>query len=116
MCALDGRRQQTAPASQHLRLVPTRRLRCCRLFTNHALALIVLASKPDIRLADLAARIDVTERAAQRIVHELADAGYLEVSKRGRCNSYRVVGEARMSQHGLGEATLANLLRAFARR
>lgn len=32
----------------------------------------------------------VTERAAQRIVSELVDAGYLERLREGRRNSYRV--------------------------
>jgi DNA-binding IclR family transcriptional regulator len=58
--------------------------------TNHAHALVCIARDPDVRLRDVAERVGVTERAAQRIVSELVDAGYLERLREGRRNSYRV--------------------------
>jgi DNA-binding transcriptional ArsR family regulator len=38
----------------------------------------------------VAERVGVTERAAQRIVSDLVDAGYLERRRDGRRNAYRV--------------------------
>jgi DNA-binding transcriptional regulator PaaX len=38
----------------------------------------------------VAERVGVTERAAQRIVSDLVDGGYLERQKEGRRNTYRV--------------------------
>ena len=58
--------------------------------TNHAHALVCIARDPGLRLRDVADRVGVTERAAQRIVSELVDAGYLERLREGRRNSYRV--------------------------
>ncbi|MFN8072817.1 MAG: winged helix-turn-helix domain-containing protein [Mycobacterium sp.] len=58
--------------------------------TNHAHALVCIARDPGLRLRDVAERVGVTERAAQRIVSELVDAGYLERLREGRRNSYRV--------------------------
>jgi DNA-binding IclR family transcriptional regulator len=58
--------------------------------TNHAHALVCIARDPDVRLRDVAERVGVTERAAQRIVSERVDAGYLERLREGRRNSYRV--------------------------
>ena len=58
--------------------------------TNHAHALLCIARDPGIRLRDVAARVGVTERAAQRIVSDLVDAGYLDRLREGRRNSYRV--------------------------
>ena len=58
--------------------------------TNHAHALVCIARDPGLRLRDVAERVGVTERAAQRIVSELVDAGYLERTREGRRNSYRV--------------------------
>jgi predicted ArsR family transcriptional regulator len=58
--------------------------------TNHAHALVCIARDPDVRLRDVAERVGVTERAAQRIVSELVDAGYLERLREGRRNSHRV--------------------------
>ena len=43
-----------------------------------------------MRMRDIAARVDITERAAQRIVAELIDAGYLDRERVGRRNRYTV--------------------------
>jgi hypothetical protein len=58
--------------------------------TNHAHVLLAIAATPDARLRDIAARVGITERAAQRIVGELEGAGYLDVRRVGRRNVYRV--------------------------
>jgi len=59
-------------------------------FTNHAHVLHCIARDPGIRIRDLAVRVGVTERAAQRLIAELVGAGYLERSRDGRRNRYRV--------------------------
>jgi DNA-binding Lrp family transcriptional regulator len=58
--------------------------------TNHAHVLLCIADDPAIRLRDVADRVGITERATQRIVAELEDAGYLSHEKVGRRNSYEV--------------------------
>lgn len=58
--------------------------------TNHARVLLEIERKPDSRLRDIAAAIDITERATQRIVTELVDAGYLKKIKEGRRNRYEL--------------------------
>jgi predicted ArsR family transcriptional regulator len=58
--------------------------------TNHAHTLLCIARDPGSRLRDVAERVGVTERAAQRIVSDLVEAGYLERTREGRRNSYRV--------------------------
>lgn len=59
-------------------------------FTNHAHVLFCLAAAPDLRVRDLATRVGITERAAQRIIAELAEAGFLVVTRTGRRNRYKV--------------------------
>lgn len=59
--------------------------------TNHAHVLLCVAADPDIRLRDIATRVGITERAAQKIVHDLVDGDYLAVTRRGRRNHYRVL-------------------------
>jgi predicted ArsR family transcriptional regulator len=66
------------------------RERSWTFLTNHAHVLLCIASDPDARLRDVAAAVGITERAAQRIVTELVDDGYLERHRTGRRNSYRV--------------------------
>lgn len=56
--------------------------------TNHAHVLIYVARHPDARISEIAAAVGVTERAAQRIVAELAEAGYLTRTRVGRRNRY----------------------------
>ncbi len=58
--------------------------------TNHAHVLLCLARDPGIRLRDVAEGVGITERAAQRIVADLVEAGYLERRREGRRNRYRL--------------------------
>jgi DNA-binding MarR family transcriptional regulator len=58
--------------------------------TNHAQVLLCLAQNPDIRLRDVAEQVGITERATQRILAELVDAGYVHTERIGRRNRYTV--------------------------
>ncbi len=58
--------------------------------TNHAQALVCIAHDPGSRLRDIGDRIGVTERAAHRIVDELATAGYITRRRNGRRNHYTI--------------------------
>jgi DNA-binding Lrp family transcriptional regulator len=58
--------------------------------TNHSHVLLCIVEDPDIRLRDVAQRVGITERAAQRIVSELEEAGYLSHERVGRRNRYEV--------------------------
>lgn len=58
--------------------------------TNHAHVLICIARRPDIRLRDVATQVGITERAVQSIVRDLEAGGYLERSRVGRRNHYRL--------------------------
>lgn len=58
--------------------------------TNHAHVLICIAREPDVRLRDVATRVGITERAVQSIVRDLEEGGYLDRSRVGRRNHYRL--------------------------
>ena len=58
--------------------------------TNHARVMMVISQDPTVRLRDIASTLDITERAAQRIVTELVDEGYLSRKREGRRNTYTV--------------------------
>jgi hypothetical protein len=58
--------------------------------TNHGRALLCIAHNPDIRMRDIAASLDITERRAHGIVTDLTEAGYLIKNKQGRRNRYEV--------------------------
>jgi len=58
--------------------------------TNHAQVLLCVAATPDIRMRDVAEHVGITERATQRILAELVEAGYVKVERVGRRNRYTV--------------------------
>lgn len=58
--------------------------------TNHARVLICIAHDPGIRLRDIGEQLGITERAAHRIIAELAAAGYVSRQRNGRRNHYTI--------------------------
>jgi predicted DNA-binding transcriptional regulator YafY len=58
--------------------------------TNHFVVLLCIAENSDVRMSEVAARVGVTERAVQRLVADLVEAGYLVRSRRGRRNHYTI--------------------------
>src|SRR5690242_20693764 len=58
--------------------------------TNHGKTLLLIADDRRIRVRDIADRLGITERATQRIVADLARAGYIERERDGRRNRYSV--------------------------
>ena len=83
--------------------------------TNHAVVLLALAADPSQRLRDVAAAVGITERAVQRIVADLENAGYLTLSRVGRRNQYALHAERPLRHpsqrhHQVGELlTLLNI-------
>ncbi len=58
--------------------------------TNHSHVLICLARDPEQRLRDVADKVGITERAVQKIVHELEEAKVLTRQRIGRRNAYKI--------------------------
>ena len=58
--------------------------------TNHSHVLVCIADNPDVLVREVAEQVGITERATQRIVAELEEAGYLSHEKVGRRNRYEV--------------------------
>lgn len=79
-------------------------------FTNHAHVLICIAADPDIRLREVAERVGITERAAQRIVAELEEAGYLHHERHGRRNHYEVRPDGHLRHPIEDHVTIGELL------
>lgn len=76
--------------------------------TNHAHVLLCVARDPGLRFRDLAVQVGITERAAQRIVADLIEAGYLTSTRDGRRNRYQLHAELPLrhpleSDHRVGE-------------
>jgi DNA-binding MarR family transcriptional regulator len=81
--------------------------------TSHTQVLLCIARDPDVRMRDVATTVGITERAAQRILSDLVEAGYVERTRVGRRNHYKVNAAKRMrhaSQDGHEIGDLLDLL------
>ena len=58
--------------------------------TNHSHVLILLNNDSGLVLREVAARIGITERAVQKIVHDLIEGGFVKCERIGRKNRYQV--------------------------
>ncbi|MGA8354748.1 MAG: helix-turn-helix domain-containing protein [Solirubrobacteraceae bacterium] len=61
-----------------------------KFLTNHAQVLACIAHDPGVLLREISERVGITERAAHRIVTELADGGYITRERNGRRNKYTI--------------------------
>jgi DNA-binding MarR family transcriptional regulator len=82
-------------------------------FTNHAHVLFCISEDPDIRLRDVADRVGITERAAQRIVAELEEAGYLTHERHGRRNHYEINGDQQLRHPVEDQVAVGELVRVL---
>lgn len=78
--------------------------------TTHARVLLLVARDPGIRLRDIAASLDITERSAFGIIADLAEAGYVVKEKAGRRNRYRVQAHLPLPEPTARERTVGEVL------
>jgi hypothetical protein len=84
--------------------------------TNHALVLLSIARDPGVRLRDIGERVGITERAAHRIVTELAAAGYISRERIGRRNRYTIEPHLPLPDPLARDQRVGDLLRVLAGR
>ncbi len=82
--------------------------------TNHSRVLAAIAEDPTTRIRDIAARCRLTERAVQKIVADLEEAGYLTHTRQGRSNAYRIEDGTILRHPADGGLTVADLLSLLA--
>jgi hypothetical protein len=84
-------------------------------FSNYGHVLVCLARNREARLRDVAADVGITERAVQKIVRDMQEAGFITVTKQGRCNRYRI-NRRKSLRHGLeSHCSVGKLLSLVAR-
>ncbi|TDD24159.1 helix-turn-helix transcriptional regulator [Nonomuraea diastatica] len=84
--------------------------------TNHARVLLAIAVDPQVRVRDIAASIGITERAAQSIVSDLEEAGYIQRNRVGRRNHYHVQPGVRFRHHTEADMPVQVLIDIFTHR
>jgi DNA-binding MarR family transcriptional regulator len=78
--------------------------------TNHTQVLLCIARDVDVTLRDVAAKVGITERAAQRIVADLVEAGIIDRRRIGRRNHYLVNRQAAMRHAAQANLQIGPLL------
>ncbi|NCN05627.1 MAG: ArsR family transcriptional regulator [Spirochaetales bacterium] len=78
--------------------------------SNHSHVLICLARNPSARIRDIAPEVQITERAVQRILHELEAEKIVSIQKAGRRNAYTINPDARLRHPLENQCTVSKLL------
>ena len=82
--------------------------------TNHARVLPCVAHDPGVRLRDIAAGLDITERSAFGIITDLVEAGYVIKKKDGRRNRYHIQAHLPLPDPASRERTVGEVLALLA--
>src|ERR1700739_3067192 len=78
--------------------------------TPHARVLLLVAHDPGVRLRDIAASLNISERSAFGIITDLAQAGYVVKEKDGRRNLYHVQAHLPLPEPDGRERTIGEIL------
>jgi predicted transcriptional regulator len=90
-------------------------LRTWVFLTNHANVLLCVARDPEARARDIAERVGITERAAQRILSDLLAEGYVSKIKVGRRNRYTVNPRGHLRHPNFRELEIGPLIEMLQR-
>jgi len=80
--------------------------------SNHGHVLVCIVRDPNVRVREIAQAVGVTERAVQRILSELEEAGVIVRTRQGRRTHYEVDERVPLrhpleAQHSVGELVRA---------
>ena len=78
--------------------------------TYHARVLPCVAHDPGVRLRDIAASLDITERSAFSILTDMVEAGYVVKEKDGRRNRYHIQAHLPLPEPDGRERTIGEIL------
>lgn len=81
--------------------------------SNHGHVLVFLAQEPDARIRDIAANIGITERATQGIIADLERDGYIQITRVGRRNRYKINRRARFRHPAEAQHSISELIEIF---
>ncbi len=82
--------------------------------TNHARVLLCVAHDPGVRLRDIAASLEITERSAFGTITDLVEAGYVVKEKEGRRNRYHIQAHLPLPEPDARERTIGEILALLA--
>ena len=78
--------------------------------TNQARVLLYIAQNPASTARKIAQAVGITERATQRLIRDLDDAGYISRTRVGRHNEYVVHRDRPVSGEVIGDVPVSALI------
>jgi DNA-binding Lrp family transcriptional regulator len=78
--------------------------------TNQARVLLYIAQNPASTARKIAQAVGITERATQRLIRDLDDAGYITRTRVGRHNEYVVHRDQPVSGEVIGDVPVSALI------
>jgi predicted ArsR family transcriptional regulator len=81
--------------------------------TNHAQVLLSIARNQTVTAREIAGQVGITERAVQRILRDLHDAGYVSHTREGRQNRYQIHADMPMRHEAQRGRCVRELLDIF---
>jgi DNA-binding transcriptional ArsR family regulator len=85
----------------------------CTIFSNHAHVLVCIVRNPEERVREIARMVGITERAVQRIIGELEEAGVIARERLGRTNRYRLSLDKPLRHPLEANTTIAQVIRVI---
>ena len=81
--------------------------------SNHGHVLVQISNNPEIKVKEIAVAVGITERSAQSILKDLVAEGFIESTKSGRRNIYRISSDAHLKHPAESSLTLKQFLAVF---
>ena len=83
------------------------------IFSNHAHVLVCNVRNPEERVREIARKVGITERAVQRIIGELEEAGVITRERLGRTNRYSLSLDRPLRHPLEANTTIAEVIRVI---
>ena len=81
--------------------------------SNHGHVLVQISNNPEIKVKEISAAVGITERSTQSILKDLVAEGFIEATKSGRRNVYRISSDAHLKHPAESSLTLKQFLAVF---
>ncbi|HEY96761.1 MAG TPA: winged helix-turn-helix transcriptional regulator [Dehalococcoidia bacterium] len=81
-----------------------------KFITKHTVVLSIIANNPRITALEIAGKINVTERAARKLIAELYETGYIRKKKEGRRVVYAINSDKPLRQNTHRGVAIGSLL------
>lgn len=81
--------------------------------SNHGHVMVQISQNSELKVKEIAEIVGITERSTQSILADLEEAGYIEVTRAGRRNNYRINRNLKLRHPSEANKSIGLLLKVF---